>query len=305
MRRPHLTFPKTILINVASHPNDAMESRGHVWSDFSFVVSSGYREKVLTSLAPKPKVPRQLAGETDLRIAHVSRALRELSDRGLVECLTPEVRARGRLYGLTPDGAALLAELNGSRRYVTPTVRAAPAEGFVPKIRGSSVVRVLEFMRKTRGRAAVDGAIQSWSVDPDHVTEDTWISVDACAQLLDLLEAKFGDGSYGFVRRLFSEAMSTFPTVREQLTKAIPLTALAERAPIVYAREWNYGRIEVETDRRKVILRHYDWMPTPAMCAMFHGIYEGGLAFRGVHGKVTKTRCVRTGSDHCEYVVEW
>ncbi|TLZ72508.1 MAG: winged helix-turn-helix transcriptional regulator, partial [Methanobacteriota archaeon] len=91
-----------------------MESRGHVWSDFSFVVSSGYRERVLTSLAPKPKVPRQLAGETDLRIGHVSRALRELSGRGLVECLTPEVRARGRLYGLTSDGAALLADLNGS-----------------------------------------------------------------------------------------------------------------------------------------------------------------------------------------------
>src|SRR5439155_1335168 len=43
-----------------------MESRGHAWSDFSFVVSSGYRERVLTSLAPKPKVPRQLAEETDL-----------------------------------------------------------------------------------------------------------------------------------------------------------------------------------------------------------------------------------------------
>ncbi len=255
-----------------------MEARGHVWSDFSFVVSSGYRERVLTSLAPKPKVPRQLAGETDLRIGHVSRALRELSGRGLVECLTPEVRARGRLYGLTSDGAALLADLNGSRSYVTPTVRAGQAGGFVPKIRGSSVVRVLEYMRKTRGRAAVDGAIEPWSVDPDHVTEDTWISVDACAQLLDLLETKFGDGSYGFVRRLFSEAMSTFPTVREQLTKAIPLTALVERAPIVYAKEWNYGRLEVKTERRKATMSHYDWLPT---------------------------HCVRTGSDRCEYVVEW
>src|SRR5437867_2702728 len=130
-----------------------MGSRGHAWSDFSFVVSSGYRERVLTSLAPKPKVPRQLAEETDLRIVHVSRALRELSDRGLVECLTPEVKARGRLYGLTPDGAALLAELNGSRRYVTPTVRESHKEGFVPKIRGSSVLRFLEYMKRTRGRA--------------------------------------------------------------------------------------------------------------------------------------------------------
>src|SRR5436309_14846254 len=109
-----------------------MESRSHVWSDFSFVVSSGYRERVLSSLAPKPKVPSQLAEETALRIVHVSRALRELSGRGLVECLTPDVKARGRLSGLTPDGAALLSELNGSRRNETPTVRAATTERLLP-----------------------------------------------------------------------------------------------------------------------------------------------------------------------------
>jgi len=282
-----------------------MGSRGHAWSDFSFVVSSGYRERVLTSLAPKPKVPRQLAEETDLRIVHVSRALRELSGRGWVEWLTPEVKARGRLYGLTPDGAALLAELNGSRRYVTPTVREAHAVGFVPKIRGSSVLRFLEYLRKTRGRDVVAEAIATWPVDAEELTEDTWLSVDACAALLEIVETKFGDGSYGSIRTLFSGAMSTFPTVLEQLSKAIPLTALAERAPIVYAKEWNYGRLEVTTERRKIVFRHYDWMPTPAMCAMFHGIYEGGLIYRGVKGKVTKTMCVRTGSDHCEYRVEW
>ena len=279
-----------------------MGSRGHAWSDFSFVVSSGYRERVLTGLAPKPKVPRQLAEETDLRIVHVSRALRELSDRGLVECLTPEVKARGRLYGLTPDGAALLAELNGSQRYVTPTVREAHPVGFVPKIRGSSVLR---YLRRTRGHDVVADAIGTWSVDADELTEDTWLSVEACAALLEIVETKFGDGSYGYIRKLFSGAMSTFPTVLEQLSKAIPLTALAERAPIVYAKEWNYGRLEVSTERHKIVFRHYDWMPTPAMCAMFHGIYEGGLIYRGVKGTVTKTQCVRTGSDHCEYRVEW
>src|SRR5437870_9541545 len=225
-----------------------METRGHVWLDFSFVVSSGYREKVLASLAPKPKVPSQLAEETDLRIVHVSRALRELSDRGLVECLTPEVKARGRLYGLTPDGAALLAELNGSRRYVTPTVREAHAAGFVPKIRGSSVLRFLEYLRKTRGRDVVAEAIATWPVDAEELTEDTWLSVNACAALLEIVETKVGDGSYGSIRTLFSGAMSTFPTVLEQLSKAIPLTALAERAPIVYAKEWNYGR-----DRKSVV----------------------------------------------------
>jgi DNA-binding MarR family transcriptional regulator len=286
-----------------------MEPRSQTWSDFSFVVSSGYREKVLASLAPKPKLPMQLAGETNLRIAHVSRALRELSDRGLVACLTPDVKARGRLYGLTEVGAGLLDQMTVSRgRFSVPVApaRVKPgAEPFVPKIRGSSVVRFLDYLRKVRGTRAVADAIRDWSVDPAGLTEETWLSVESCAEFLDLIERAFGDGSYGYIRKLFCEAMSTFPTVREQLTKAIPLTALAERAPIVYAKEWNYGRLEVSTDRRKVTMRHYDWMPTAAMCAMFHGIYEGGLAYRRVKGKVTKTQCVRNGSDHCEYVVEW
>ena len=284
-----------------------MEPRSHVWSDFSFVVSSGYREKVLVSLAPKPKLPMQLAEETNLRIAHVSRALRELSDRGLVACLTPEVKARGRLYGLTEVGAGLLGEMNASRgRYAVPVAPAKSKTGsFVPKIRGSTVLRFLEYLRKVRGERAVTDAIRAWSVDPAGLTDDTWLSVESCAEFLDLVERAFGDGSYGFVRQLFSEAVATFPTVREQLSKAIPLGILAERAPIVYAKEWNYGRLEVESGRRQAIFRHYDWMPTPAMCAMFHGIYEGILSSRGTKGKVTKTHCVRSGSDHCEYRVEW
>jgi hypothetical protein len=83
------------------------------------------------------------------------------------------------------------------------------------------------------------------------------------------------------------------------------LTVLAERAPVVYAKEWNFGRLEVETGSRRAMFRHFDWMPTPAMCAMFHGIYEGILHWRGIEGQVRKTRCVRAGDPGCEYVVTW
>src|SRR5207249_11576449 len=100
-------------------------------------------------------------------------------------------------------------------------VREAHAVGFVPKIRGSSVLRFLEYLRKTRGRDVVAEAIATWPVDAEELTEDTWLSVDACAALLEIVETKFGDGSYGSIRTLFSGAMSTFPTVLEQLSKAI------------------------------------------------------------------------------------
>src|SRR5207302_4455791 len=67
-----------------------MESGSPVWSDFSFVAASGYLERVLNALSRKPKFPKDVARETTLRITHVSRALREMGGRGLVECLNPE-----------------------------------------------------------------------------------------------------------------------------------------------------------------------------------------------------------------------
>ncbi len=282
-----------------------MKSESRSWEDFSFVASSGYRERVLQALAGKPRFPSQLADETGLRLGHVSRALREMRTRGIVVCLNPEVKARGRLYGLTDSGSALLRFLgDSSRRFVPAATRNMPYIGFIPKVRASTVLRFLTFLRGRYGREA-DAAIRNWAIHPDEIEDDTWLSVDACAELLELVESKFGDGSYAFIRGAFRDAVGTFPTIREQLARALPLEALAERAPIVYSREWNFGRLEVETSPGRAINRHFDWMPTPAMCAMFHGIYEGVLLSRHVPGKVTKTRCVRQGDPCCEYRVEW
>ncbi len=283
-----------------------MPADTRLWEDFSFVASSSYRERVIHALAEKPKFPKDLARETTLRLVHVSRALREMRSRHLVECLNPTAKARGRIYGLTEAGGALLTYFDrSSRRFVPAGARGLPYLGFVPKIRGSSVLRFLEVLRKTEGDAAVHESIAEWAMDPRDVTEDTWLSVDVCAELLELVEAKFGDGSYTYIRSAFARAGPAFPTIREQLAKALPLEALAERAPIVYAKEWNFGRLEVQTARRRATFRHFDWMPTPAMCAMFHGIYEGVVRSRGFAGKVTKTHCVQRGDPYCEYIAEW
>ncbi|HYS70957.1 MAG TPA: MarR family winged helix-turn-helix transcriptional regulator [Thermoplasmata archaeon] len=282
-----------------------MAAQGALWSEFSFVVSSGVRERVIASLAGTPKVPKQLAVETGLRIYHVSRALRELSDRGLVECLTPANKGRGRLYALTDDGSGLLDYLAQSRRRFLPVPARAHAAPFVPKIRASTLLRFLAQLRASQGESAVREAVEGWGVNPSDLGDDTWLSVDAYARFLDLVEAKFGDGSYAFVRAQFAEAVASFPTVREQISLPIPLEALAERATIVYGKEWNFGRMEVQTSKRRAVFAHFDWMPTPAMCAMFHGVYEGVLKARNFPGKVTKTRCVRNGDDRCEYVVAW
>src|SRR5207245_249073 len=82
------------------------------------------------------------------------------------------------------------------------------------------------------------------------ITEDSWISVDACAELLELVEARFGDGSYAFIRAVFATTAPSFPTIRGELARRMSLRALSERAPVVYAKEWNFGRLEVETTAR-------------------------------------------------------
>lgn len=75
------------------------------WDDVSFVLASTYRVNVLNQLSDNSTTPSQLASETQLPISHVSRALRELRDHSLVKLLVPEDRKKGRIYGITDQGA--------------------------------------------------------------------------------------------------------------------------------------------------------------------------------------------------------
>lgn len=111
-----LSPPVVRRVNGGPPESEAVREPARLWEDFSFVASSSYRERVIHALAAKPKFPSQLADATDLRLNHVSRSLREMGGRGLVECLNPAAKARGRLYGLTEAGSALLKYLDDSNR---------------------------------------------------------------------------------------------------------------------------------------------------------------------------------------------
>jgi len=68
-----------------------------------FLLSSGYRQKILFSLEPNIKTPKIISKETNIQINHVSNILRELSEKGLVKCQTPNLR-KGRIYEITTKG---------------------------------------------------------------------------------------------------------------------------------------------------------------------------------------------------------
>ncbi len=74
------------------------------WDEVSYVISSRYRIATLRRLADSPATPSRIAEDTDLSVAHVSRALQELGEHDLVELLVSEDRKKGRVYGITDAG---------------------------------------------------------------------------------------------------------------------------------------------------------------------------------------------------------
>lgn len=68
----------------------------------AYVTSSNYRELVLSELKDGPKQPSQIASSGDVAPSHVSRALTELENKGLVTSHGENTRAT--LYTLTEVG---------------------------------------------------------------------------------------------------------------------------------------------------------------------------------------------------------
>ncbi len=80
-----------------------------MWDRVSFA-KAHLRQTCLKSLASGPKTPADIAKTTKENLPHVSRALKELAGKGLVECLTPAA-SKNRIYGITSAGQEILSKL--------------------------------------------------------------------------------------------------------------------------------------------------------------------------------------------------
>ena len=87
-----------------------MELSDEMLTEISYVNISKYRTKVIKSLEESPKIPTQIARDSDIRPNHISKVLSELKSHELVECINPEAR-KGRLYRLTDKGDELVKNL--------------------------------------------------------------------------------------------------------------------------------------------------------------------------------------------------
>lgn len=71
----------------------------------AYVSGSRYRKAVVNSLQNEPEQPSVIAGEADVARSHISRALSELSEKGIVQSHGEDSRAK--LYSLTELGEAV------------------------------------------------------------------------------------------------------------------------------------------------------------------------------------------------------
>lgn len=74
-----------------------------------FILRSEYRKKVFTNL-DNPIMPSQIAKKLKIRLTHITRELRFLREKNLIECINPKERV-GRLYRLTAKGKELKKEM--------------------------------------------------------------------------------------------------------------------------------------------------------------------------------------------------
>ncbi len=77
------------------------------WYLLGKVEASKYRKEILKSLLEKPKIPTALQKEINIKLSHISRALKELMDDNLIICLTPQLR-KNKFYSITKLGKSIL-----------------------------------------------------------------------------------------------------------------------------------------------------------------------------------------------------
>lgn len=90
-----------------------------MWNEIGFIASSKYREKIFLELNLNESSPKDLSDLTDIALPNITRALKELEERGLVECLNPDFK-KGRLYASTEMGKQIFKAIEeGSKIHIS------------------------------------------------------------------------------------------------------------------------------------------------------------------------------------------
>jgi len=268
--------------------------RSRVFLDgLSYVLASRQREAVLAAVIPGPKTPVQVSKQTGLHLPHVSRTLGQLVRTDLVERVAGQ--RRGRLYAASSLGQEVFGELAEERgdRVVAPMIRGAHLRNYQ------------HWVSTQFTSTAADEILIGVGLDPLSLAADGWYPLRVALEALDRIEARFGDGTYGTIRRMLRDETPNFSSIKRLLTRVLPFPVLLELGPNAYSREFNHGRLEVEVQDHRALVKNYDWMSSPARCAAWLGTYEGLVRALRKKGTVTKVACMLRGDPFCGYQIDW
>ncbi len=87
------------------------------WEKYGYVLASKNRIIVSISLLDGQRTPTQIQKKTKLAMSHISRALNELLEKEIVDCLNPKA-IKGRLYALSEEGREIVKEVQKSEKSV-------------------------------------------------------------------------------------------------------------------------------------------------------------------------------------------
>ena len=167
-------------------PKTAQQIEAEAVSDAAFAKASSQRASVMASLRDWPKTTGQVALACGLSAPHASRSIRELVDRGLLVCQTPDLRGRGKLYGLTATGGAIAKALEHEGRglQMTPLVRVTQPQAWY------------EALNRRFGREKARETLAAVGLgDSIDEAKRQWVPLHSQLKLLEEIERRFGDGS--------------------------------------------------------------------------------------------------------------
>ncbi|MBA7585156.1 hypothetical protein ES708_27126 [subsurface metagenome] len=80
------------------------------WNLVGFIKASKYRRNILFELEKGRKTPLELSTTLNMYISHISKSLKELTEKKIIVCLTPKQR-KGKIYSLTELGRQIAKEI--------------------------------------------------------------------------------------------------------------------------------------------------------------------------------------------------
>ncbi|KAB1196370.1 MULTISPECIES: winged helix-turn-helix domain-containing protein [Haloferax] len=166
------------------------------WDSAGYIASSRYRLTVCEYLSKNGSgLPSRIAVETDLAQPHVSRALSELREQGIVELLVPDSQQKGRLYGLTDLGELAYERVALDNRVELSVVDSDefPAPELIEELESKhgEMLRAIAWCEpdEVRVRFSSQEVLNQYDEDTMKTIVSTLVNQDSMAESLDNLPA--------------------------------------------------------------------------------------------------------------------